>query len=128
MSINFVALSGRLTRDPELKTTQSGLSVCTATLAVDRGYGQDKQTDFLPIQLWRGSAETLEKYCRKGDKITVIGALHSRSFEDKDGNKRTTYEVTVNTLELPPKPQTVKAEEEPPEAIDIPGVPDDLPF
>lgn len=103
MSINLVCLSGRLTTAPELRTTASGIEVCSVQIAVDRGYGEKKETDFISLQFWRGTAETLCKYTKKGDKITVSGYLTTRKYEDKDGNNRTVYEVVVNSLDLPPK-------------------------
>lgn len=100
MAINTVILSGRLTAAPELKQTQSGISVCKARLAVDR---RGEAVDFIPLTMFRQVAEVCEKYCRKGSKITVVGELHMSEYSDRNGQKRTTYEVVVNNLELPPR-------------------------
>ena len=96
--MNSVCLLGRLTADPELRTTQNGISVTNFTVAVDRSYtpkGQEKQADFIPAQAWRHTAEFLCKYFRKGQRIALQGSLQSRSYTDKEGNKRTAYEVVA---------------------------------
>lgn len=93
---NFI---GRLTQDPELKTTQSGLSVCSFTLAVKRPKVKDT-TDFLNFVAWRQSAEYLCKYGSKGNLVGVSGVATSRAYEDKNGNKRVAFEIVVNDLEL----------------------------
>ena len=103
MSINSVMLSGRLTADPDLKTTTTGVPVCTTRIAVDRGFGENKETDFFTIVFWKKQAETVCKYCSKGDKVTVIGKLQTRSYELKNGEKRTVNEIRVDELDLPPK-------------------------
>lgn len=116
--MNIVILTGRLTKAPELKTTNNGLSVVSNTLAVDRGFGDKKTTDFIPVVFWRGIADTVAKYCNKGSKLTVSGTLQSRTYEVRDGT-RTAYEVHVSEMELPPKG----------EPFDKPSVnEDDLPF
>jgi single-strand DNA-binding protein len=99
--MNIVILTGRLTAEPALTTTPNGTQVCSVTIAVDRGYGDNKQTDFIPLVLWKNKAVALCRYCKKGDKINVVGTLQSRSYQDQDGKKRTAYEVNVNLLELP---------------------------
>lgn len=108
--MNIVILTGRLTDTPELKTTNSGLSVVSARLAVDRGYGDKKTIDFIPVVFWRGTADTVAKYCTKGSKLTVSGRLQSRSYEDRNG-KHTVYEVNVNEMELPPRESSPRATE-----------------
>lgn len=98
--MNDCNFTGRLVSDPELKTTQSGLSVCSFTLAVKRPKVKDT-TDFLNFVAWRQSAEYLCKYGRKGNLVGVSGGtLTSRSYEDKNGNKRVAFEIVVNDLEL----------------------------
>ena len=94
--LNVVALQGRLTADPELKTTPSGVSVCAFALAVDRDYkGADgeKQTDFINCVAWRGTAEFICKYFAKGQMMTLKGQVQTRRYTDKDGNKRTAFEI-----------------------------------
>ena len=124
--MNTIILSGRLTADPELRTTTNGIDVASATIAVDDGYGENKATDFIRLIFWRKLAETVTKYANKGNKIIIEGKLKMRRFEDKNGNKRTEYEVHVEKLELPPKKETeqmVKGN-----TPDITVDDDDLPF
>ena len=109
--MNIITLSGRLVAAPELRTTTRGVSVSTVRLAVDRGYGEKKETDFIPLVFWRGTAETAAKYCHKGDKLIVSGTLQSRQYEDKTGAKRTAYEVYVSHMELPPKSESQAVED-----------------
>lgn len=90
---------GRLTADPELKQTQGGISVCSFTLAIDRPKTRDK-TDFIKFVAWRNTAEFICEYFRKGHKIGLTGYLTSRQYEDKNGNKRTAYEVVVDHAEF----------------------------
>lgn len=97
--MNTINITGRLTADTELKTTQSGISFCLFTLAVKRPRTKD-ETDFLNCTAWRQSAEYLCKYGRKGNLVAVTGMLISRKWEDKDGNKRTSYEISVDNAEL----------------------------
>lgn len=99
--MNMVCLLGRLTADPELRHTQNQVSVANFTLAVDRSYtpkGQEKQTDFINIVTWRHTAEFVCNYCRKGQRIALIGELQSRRYVDKDGNNRTAYEVVASNV------------------------------
>lgn len=97
--MNKCCFVGRLTADPELKTTQSGLSVCNFALAVARPRVKDT-TDFLNFVAWRQSAEYLCKYGSKGTFVAVSGALTSRDYDDKTGNKRTAFEIVVDDLKL----------------------------
>lgn len=96
---NNITLTGRLTNDPELKTTTSGISVCSFTLAVKRPHTKDT-ADFIPCQVWRQGAEYLSKYGAKGNMVAATGALTTRKWQDKDGNNRTNYEVTCDSVEL----------------------------
>jgi single-strand DNA-binding protein len=95
-SCNFV---GRLTANPELKKTNNDISVCRFTLAVSRPRVKDI-TDFINFTAWRQSAEYLTNYGRKGMLVAVSGSLNQNNYEDKDGNKRTSYEVVADTLKL----------------------------
>ena len=97
--MNTINITGRLTANPELKTTQSGISVCVYNLAVKRPKVKDT-TDFLPVVSWRQGAEYLAKYGHKGDMVAVSGMLTARSWEDKEGNKRISYEIVTDTVEL----------------------------
>lgn len=97
--MNVITLMGRVTADLELKTTNSGVSVTSFTLAVDRGYtpkGQEKQTDFINCVAWRNTAEFITRYFRKGSRMAVKGELQQRSYTANDGSKRSVYEVIVD--------------------------------
>lgn len=97
---NSVILSGRFTADPELKTTQSGISVTSFSIAVQRRYksGEEPETDFITVVAWRQTAEFVSKYFKKGNLIGVEGSIQTRSYEDKNGNKRTAFEVVANQV------------------------------
>lgn len=97
--MNQIVLTGRLVRDPELKQTNSGLSVCNFDLAVSRRFSKD-ETDFIKCVAWRQTAEFVSKWFSKGSGILVVGELHQKKFTDKDGNNRTDYEVGVNDAEF----------------------------
>ena len=97
--MNKIFLQGRLCADPEYKTTASGVSLCNFRLAVERDYrGGDgeKVTDFINCTAWRGTADFVAKYFGKGQMMLVVGALTSRNYEDKNGQKRTAYEVQAD--------------------------------
>lgn len=99
--LNSVCLMGRLTADPELKSTQLGVSVCNFRIAVDRTYtpkGQEKQTDFINIVTWRGTAEFVSRYFRKGQLVAVQGSIQTGQYTDRDGNKRTTFDVVADNV------------------------------
>ena len=101
MSINTAVIMGRLTADPELKTTASGLSVLSFSVAVERNYqkeGEEKAVDFINVVAWRKTAEFVSKYFHKGSMIAVEGSIQTRKYEDKDGNKRTAVEILANTV------------------------------
>lgn len=115
---NYIAV-GRPTDTIELKQTNSGKSVCSFTLAVDKKEG----ADFLPMVAWDSTAETLAKFVHKGDKIAIHGEWHSRKYE-VDGKNRTAFECTVQRVEFMSKKET---EEKTPQFEEVP--PDgDLPF
>jgi single-strand DNA-binding protein len=126
--LNRVILIGRLTRDPELRvTSQSGVSVATFTLAVDRPYqnqGQ-RETDFIDCVAWRRLAETVAEHMRKGRLVAVEGRLQIRTYETQDGQRRRVAEVVADDVRFLDRPR----EGPPPSASDedMP-LPDDLPF
>lgn len=93
--MNTTAFMGRLTADLELRHTQNGKAVCSFTLAVKRPRTKDI-TDFINFVAWEKTAEVISAYFRKGDMIGIEGILTSRRYDDKDGNKRTAFEVVVN--------------------------------
>lgn len=100
--LNHITIMGRLTRDPELRRTQSGTAVCSFTVAVDRDYqnkeASEKAVDFIDCVAWRGSAEFVCKYFTKGRMIVVDGSLQSRKWTDKNGQNRISWEVQSNNL------------------------------
>ena len=98
--MNNICIIGRLCAQPEIKTTTSGVSVCSVNVAVDRDYkvNGEKATDFIPCVFWRGTAEFVEKYFSKGDMIAVVGSLESRKYKDKGGNNRTVWEVKADKV------------------------------
>lgn len=99
--INNVTLMGRLTYEPELKVTPSGLSVCRFQIAVDRNYSskdEERKADFIDCVAWRSKAEFLSKYFRKGSMIALTGAIQTENFNDKNGNKRKSVEIVVNDI------------------------------
>lgn len=101
MSLNHISIMGRLTRDPELRRTSSGIAVTSFTLAVDRDIpGQDgsRETDFIDCVAWRQTGEFVAKYFTKGRMAIVAGKLQIRSWTDKDGNKRKTAEVIADNV------------------------------
>ena len=100
--LNHIVLMGRLTRDPELRYTQSQIPVASFTLAVDRDYGSrdggDRQTDFIDIVAWRSTAEFVSKYFTKGSMAAVSGRLQIRDWTDREGNKRRSAEVVADNV------------------------------
>lgn len=99
--LNHITIMGRLTRDPELRRTQNGTAVSSFTLAVDRDFsgkdGGEKETDFIDCVAWRNTAEFISKYFSKGRMAVVAGRLQIRPWTDKDGNKRRSAEVIVDS-------------------------------
>lgn len=92
--LNTITIMGRLTRDPELRYTQSNTPVASFTLVVDRDFGE-KQTDFIDCVAWRGTGEFVDRYFRKGSMAIVSGRLQIRSWTDDNGNKRRNAEVVA---------------------------------
>ncbi|MBQ7818524.1 MAG: single-stranded DNA-binding protein [Bacteroidales bacterium] len=144
MSINSVVLMGRLVTDPELKTTPKGVSVTTFRIAVDRGYvksGEERKVDFIDIVAWRHDAEFVCKHFSKGSLIAVVGNLQSRSYEAKDGSKRSVLEVVADHVSFTgERRDQVNAASQPTgtpseysgysnnEFVPMPGDDEDLPF
>lgn len=101
--MNTIILKGRLTDNPELKQTQSGVSVCSVDLAVNRSYakqGEDRQADFFKIVCWRNTAEFISKYFVKGQEAIIKGEMQSRKYTDKEGNNRMAWEVQADSIEF----------------------------
>lgn len=106
--INCAVLMGRLVGDPELKTTPSGTSVTSFRIAVDR-IGKEKAADFIDIVAWRQTAEFVTRYFHKGSMISLQGSIQARNYEDKNGNKRTAFEVVANHVSFCGNKEQTKA-------------------
>ena len=137
--LNHIVIMGRLTKDPELRTTQSGVSVTSFTLAVDRDFKNkdsgEKSTDFIDVVAWRQTAEFVCKYFSKGRMAVAEGRLQIRDWKDRDGNNRRSAEVVADnvygTTAAPttaarpptvcPPPPTARAAPAPPEATRLPA-------
>ncbi len=99
--LNVAAIMGRLTADPELRHTPNDVAVTTFTLAVDRSFaraGTERQTDFIDVVAWRNTAEFVCKYFQKGRMMAVTGSIQTRTYEDKQGNKRKAFEIVANDV------------------------------
>lgn len=128
--MNKVILIGNLTKNPELTTTTSGLQRCNFTLAVSRKFSNrdgQRETDFLPVVVWRNQAENCGKYLKKGSKAAVFGSIQTRSYEDNTGNRRYVTEISADEVQF----LSTKSDDE--VLDDIPEdsmkpVDDDLPF
>ncbi|MFI3207165.1 MAG: single-stranded DNA-binding protein [Clostridia bacterium] len=99
--LNVAAIMGRLTADPELKHTQSGIAMVRFTVAVDRSFvkaGAERQADFITVVAWRASAEFVCKYFRKGSMVAVDGSIQTGSYTDNNGGKRYTVEIMANNI------------------------------
>lgn len=99
--MNKIIIIGRLTSDPNLKATSSGIAVCSFTVAVNRPKNSkgESPADFIPVVVWREQGEACAKYLTKGSRVAVCGAMQSRTYE-KDGNKRMIYEVQAERVEF----------------------------
>lgn len=99
--LNCAAIVGRLVADPELKSTNNGVSVCSFTVAVDRSFvrqGEERQADFIDVVTWRNTAEFVSRNFSKGSWIAVNGSIQTRNYEDKNGNKRKSTEIVADAV------------------------------
>lgn len=99
--LNNVVLMGRLVADPELRHTPNDIAVTSFTLAVNRSYvksGSERQTDFIDIVAWRSTAEFVSKYFHKGQLVAVQGSIQTRTYQDKEGNKRKAFEIVADNV------------------------------
>ena len=129
--LNTIALMGRLTADPELRKTTNGISTTTFTIACERSYvrsGEERQTDFFDIVCWRGSAEMVCKYFTKGQMIAVNGSLQTRSYEDKNGNKRKVYEIVADNVHFTGGKSETKPDRRDESGLDVDPDNADIPF
>jgi len=129
--MNKAILIGNLTRDPEMRTTSSGVSVCTFTLAINRRFVNQqgvREADFINIVTWRQTAELCGRYLAKGRKCSVIGSIQTRSYDAQDGSKRYVTEVVADEVEFLSGPQDGARSQRsdeipmPPEPMDNPGM------
>jgi len=127
--MNKVIIIGNLTKDPELSSTNNGIMYCKFTLAVSRNYSKDgkRETDFLPIVVWRTQAENCNKYLKKGSKAAVSGSIQTRSYEANDGTRRYVTEIAADEVQFLSTKSDVSGAEEV-DFDDIKPVNDDLPF
>lgn len=135
--MNRITLIGNLTNDPEIRSTQTGKSVCTFTIAVNRKKVSEPQTDFFRINAWNGLSDTCARFLNKGKKVAVVGELQARTYEDKQGKTRLSLDVSADEVEfLSPKEEKPKKEKENSDGYDNPADlagftdirSDDLPF
>jgi single-strand DNA-binding protein len=105
MSINSVTLLGRMVKDPDCKQTQSGISVCSFTVAVDRNYksGEEREADFVNCVCWRGAADFVAKFWKKGDPIALTGRIQTRKWQTDDGQNRYATEVVCDNVSFVPQ-------------------------
>lgn len=127
--MNKVFLIGNLTRDPELSTTGSGVKFCRFTLAVSRSYSKDgkRETDFLPVVVWRAQADNCARYLKKGSKAAVSGSIQTRSYDAQDGNRRYVTEIAADEVQF----LSTKSEDGRDDGVDfddLTPIDEDLPF
>lgn len=125
--LNHITIIGRLTRDPEIRYTQSQPPVVSFTVACDRDFGE-KQTDFIDCVAWRNTAEFVHTYFAKGSMAAVSGRLQSRRWEDRDGNKRTNWEILVDNIYFADTKRSDEAQTYKPQLVEVDGDDGDLPF
>ncbi len=137
--MNSIIIKGRLTKDPEMHSTQSGVAMCTVNVAVDRPYSKEKETDFFTVVFWRQAAEFVAKYFTKGKEILVQGEMQSRKYEDKNGNNRIAWEIKADRVEFcgnkgqsaecsSAKSESASAKKNPPPSVDARESEDDGEF
>lgn len=114
--MNKIFLIGNLTRDPELSETNSGVPVCRFSIAVNRRFSAqdaERQTDFFNATAWRGLAENVAKFCKKGNKVAVVGSVQIRNVEDNSGQRRTYVDVVADDVEfLTPKGSAASSDDD----------------
>lgn len=124
--INSVVIMGRLTYEPELRSTQSGVSVVRITIACERSYqksNDERKADFIDVTAWRQTAEFISRYFHKGSMIAVEGSIQTDNYTDRDGNKRKSFQVVANNVSFcGSKAETYQTENETPVAQDQPSL------
>lgn len=129
--LNTITIMGRMTRDPKLRRTESGIAVASFSLACERDYapqGGEKETDFIDVVCWRNTAEFVEKYFTKGRMAVVSGRLQIRGWTDKEGNKRRSAEVLADHVYFGDSKRDNDSQEAKSDFTEIQGGEEDLPF
>jgi single-strand DNA-binding protein len=132
--LNSIVIHGRLTADPELKKTQSDVSVCRFTVAVDRNFtkkGEDKVADFFTVVAWRGLADMIAKHFAKGKEIVVYGEMQSQKWTDTDGKNRVSWEIQANGVDFCGSKNNANTSQdfhEKPQFVEVKGDDEQLPF
>lgn len=137
--LNRVILMGRLTAEPDYRQTESGTALARFTLAVERdfsGQGKERETDFLDVQTWRGTADFVNKYFHKGQLVAVQGRIQVRNYTDKNGDKRRSWDIVADQVYFAEskrdgggqKSNIDVERDEPPAGDFVPVANDDLPF
>ena len=135
MSVNKVILIGNVGKDPDVRYLDSGVAVATFSLATtERGYTLQNgtqvpdRTEWHNIVLWRGLAQTVEKYVHKGDKLYIEGSIHSRSYDDQNGVRRTVVEIYVDNMEMLSRQQQPAAQPAAQQPVSTPTPSEQPPF
>lgn len=135
--LNTIILQGRLVADPEMKQIPSGVHLCSIMVASKRNGKKDSDTDFIPCIAWSKTADFIQKYFHKGDMVLIAGRLQSRNYEDREGNKRTAYEVSIaevnfcggeagsKPVQHCPAPSAIQEDYESINWDEVPDLPDD---
>ena len=127
--MNKVFLIGNLTRDPELSTTSGGVKFCRFTLAVSRSYPKDgkRETDFLPVLVWRAQADNCARYLKQGSKAAVSGSVQTMTYDTQDGSRRYVTEIAADEVQFL-STRSEEAKEDSADFDDLTPIDDDLPF
>ncbi len=122
--LNKAILMGRICADPDLRQTTNGVSVCAFSIAVDRSYsnGGERQTDFIDVVAWRKTAEFVNQYFHKGSMIIVEGSIQTRTYQDKNGNKRKAVEVVSDNVQFGESKNSAQSNATPPQAAQTPQI------
>lgn len=128
--MNKVFLIGNLTKDPELSSTNNGVKFCRFTLAVSRNYAKDgkRETDFLPIVVWRAQADNCARYLKKGSKAAISGSIQTRSYETQDGQRRYVTEIAADEVQFLSTKSDDGMEKDDVDFDDLKPIDEDLPF
>ncbi len=128
--MNKVFLIGNLTKDPELTQTNSGIKFCRFTLAVSRNYSKDgkRETDFLPVVVWRTQAENCARYLKKGSRAAISGSIQMRSYDAQDGTRRNIAEIAADEVQFLSTKSEDASRDDDVDFDDLKPIDEDLPF